>query len=216
MVISVDFDGLVDAAARHACVIRMLPAVGDFVAQRSPVFQVFGDGEVPSVEFLDHVFMGRERTMYQDPAFGFRQLVDIAERALSPAINDPTTAVQAIDRLLDLLSRLGPRPIPSGLHVDDDGQLRLIRPVIGWDTFVTLAFEEIRRYGAGSVQVNRRLRAAADQLLHQVTPDRRVPIQRELRLLDREAARQFPDLEELGFAIGSDSAGIGGDLGSER
>ena len=130
--------------------------------------------------------------MYQDPAFGFRQLVDIAEKALSAAINDPTTAVQAMDRLRDLLLRLAPRPDPSGQHTDDAGHLRFVQPVIGWETFVTLAFEEIRQYSTASVQVHRRLRASARELLEVVAADRRLPLARQLRLLERSASRHFP------------------------
>lgn len=209
----IEIDGLVRVAAKYDCVIRMGAAVGAYIAGGAPVFDVFGRHEVPAREVLVHVDLGRERTMYQDPAFGFRQLVDIAEKALSPAVNDPTTAVQAIDRLHDLLWRLAERPTPSGYHRDEAGQLRFVHPVVGWDTFVTLAFEEIRQYGAGSIQVQRRLRASARELIELVAVERRPPLDRQLRLLDRAAARHFPDAEELELAVGSDATGMGGELG---
>ncbi|HZJ27926.1 MAG TPA: DUF2254 domain-containing protein [Acidimicrobiia bacterium] len=208
----IEIESLVGLATRHDCLIRMLPAVGDFVAQGAPIFEVYGSDAIAARDFLVHVDVGRERTMYQDPAFGFRQLVDIAEKALSPAINDPTTAVEAIDRLHDLLLRLAPRPDPSGHHTDDAGHLRFLRRVIGWETFVTLAFEEIRQYGAASVQVQRRLRASVHALLDVVTPERRPPLERQMRLLERSVALHFPDPEEHQLAIGSDDAGMGGDL----
>ncbi len=208
----VEIGPLVRVAAAHDCVIRMRPVVGDFIAQGAPLFEVGGAGAIPAHELLAHVDIGRERTMFQDPAFGFRQLVDIAEKALSPAINDPTTAVQAIDRLHDLLFRLASRPDPSGHHADEAGHLRFVRSVVGWETFVTLAFEEIRQYGAASIQVQRRLRASARELLEVVPTERRPPLARQLRLLERSASRHFPDPEEHQLAVGSDDAGLGGDV----
>ena len=208
----IDIDYLVGVAARYDCVIHMGAAVGDYIAEGAPVFEIRGTHGVPPHELLVHLDIGRERTMYQDPAYGFRQLVDIAEKALSPAINDPTTAVQAIDRLHDLLWRLALRPVPSGHHFDASGHLRFVHTVVGWETLVTLAFEEIRQYGAGSIQVQRRPRASAHELLEVVPAGRRPPLARQLRLLERSAAQHFLDSEELELAIGLDDAGMGGEL----
>ena len=102
-----------------------------------------------------------ERTFVQDPAFGFRQLVDIAIRALSPAVNDPTTAVQAIDRISDLLAISGTRPDPTGLRVDSEGAVRVKQKLRNFDGLLVLALTEIIRYGAGAPQVVRRSAAAA-------------------------------------------------------
>lgn len=147
--------------------------------------------------------------MRQDPAYGLRLLVDIAEKALSPALNDPTTAVQAIDRLQDLLGRVARRRQPTGLYHDSDGHLRLIVHVVTWDALVTLAFEEIREYGGSSMQVHRRLRAAIDQLLEIVPNHRHGPLQRQLRLLELSESRNFFDAEERALAAESDESGIG-------
>src|SRR5680860_1503802 len=103
--------GLVTLAQSHRCVIQMVPAMGEFVPEHARVFEVFdATSTLDPRQVLAHVDIGHERTMRQDPAYGFRLLADIAEKALSPAINDPTTAVQAIDRLQDLLGRVARRP----------------------------------------------------------------------------------------------------------
>jgi uncharacterized membrane protein len=72
--------------------------------------------------------LGRNRTLYQDPSYGLRQLVDIATQALSPAVNQPTTAVQVIDRLEDILRRICARPLLSGYYADAAGTVRFVEP----------------------------------------------------------------------------------------
>ncbi len=205
-----DIAGLVELARRHDCVLRLLPDIGDYVAGGAALFEVHGGrGNLPEGEVRRQIDVSRERTMRQDPAYGFRQLVDIAEKALSPSLNDPTTAVQALDRLHDLMRRVAVLPQPSGVYCDDDGQVRFVRKVISWSGFVTLAFEEIRRYGGSSIQVHRRLRASLEELLDLVPDDRRGPLERQLRLLKRTAAEAFPTAEERRLAAESDEAGIG-------
>jgi uncharacterized membrane protein len=174
------------------------------------VVEVHGGGaDLHRREVLRQVDIARERTLRQDPAYGLRQLADIAEKALSPALNDPTTAVQAIDRLHDVLARLGRRRLESGVYRDDDGRVRLVREADTWPGYVALAFEEIREYGGSSVQVHRRLRAAVLELLTVVPPSRRRPLERQLRLLDLSAASHFPASEERALAAASDESGMG-------
>ena len=115
-----------------------------------------------------------------------RLLVDIAIKALSPAINDPTTAVQTIDQLEDLLRRLGAAELDAGYVADESSALRLVFPTPTWEDYLTLAFDEIRQFGSGSVQVMRRLRAALDGLADWLpTEDRRQAVRRYLAHLDR-------------------------------
>ena len=134
VVIGVDPVRLTQVAVSQGCVIELNAMVGDFVASNGPLFRVWGPlCEEARAELPSTVHMGRERTMRQDAAFGFRQLVDIAERALSPGINDPTTAVQVIDRPHDLLRQLAGRAIPSPYREAADGRLALILPRPGWD-----------------------------------------------------------------------------------
>jgi uncharacterized membrane protein len=96
------------------------------------------------------VAFGRERTIEQDSTFAFRVIVDIAIKALSPAINDPKTAVIAIDQLQRLLRTVGSRGLRDERILDDDGQVRLIFHTSNWRDFVDLTFSKIRLYGAGS------------------------------------------------------------------
>jgi uncharacterized membrane protein len=117
-----------------------------------------------------------ERTFFQDPAFGFRQLVDVAARALSPAVNDPTTAAQAIDRISDALVLTGRSPDPSGFRIDSEGQVRLQWRFRNFDELLILSMTEPIRYGADAPQVVRRLRAALAEL------ERTLPIQRHAAL----------------------------------
>lgn len=155
---SCDERSLVALARRWDIVFEVVPHVGGFVPRGAPLVRILGDSsEVDEGLVLSQIHVGRERTMAQDPSFGFRQLVDIAERALSPGVNDPTTAVEAIDQIHDLLRDLLFREIPTGTHLDRDGSVRLVVPSRSWEHYLELGVEEIRHYGAGSIQVSRRL-----------------------------------------------------------
>lgn len=176
VVVSVNEDALVDLAARSACVVELAVRVGDFVPEGAPLLHIHPDrpGAEPHPDrqhLLAQVAQDSERTMEQDLAFGFRQLVDIAERALSPSTNDPTTACQAIDVLHDLLRRLATRCLPAGRTNGPDGSLRLVIPQYGFGDFVDLAIEEIWRYGSDSAQVPGRLRAMLVDLSDAALPE---------------------------------------------
>ena len=131
--------------------------------------------------------------MRQDVPFGLRQIVDVAERALSPSINDPTTAVQAIDQLHDVLRILVDRRFPEPWRADDDGRLRLVLPRPDWSSYVHLAFDEIRSSGQGSIQIMRRLRFMAEDLLAVAPSFRRRALQEQIELLDASIRRSFAD-----------------------
>ncbi|MDH4144361.1 MAG: DUF2254 domain-containing protein [Acidimicrobiia bacterium] len=205
-----DIGGLVELARRHDCVFRLVADMGDFVANGAPLIEVLGGRtDVAPANLLDQMDFGRERSMRQDPAYGFRQLVDIAERALSPSLNDPTTAIQTIDRLHGLLRRVATRPQPTGAYCDSDGDLRFMRSIVGWRGLVTLSFEEIREYGSSSIQVHRRLRAAITDLIDVAPTDRMPPLQRQLHLLDESVRRSFHEPEERQLAAQGDESGIG-------
>jgi uncharacterized membrane protein len=158
---------------------------------------------------LRSVSVGRERTLYQDPAYGLRQLVDIAAQSLSPALNAPTTATQVIDRLTDLLPRIAAAPDPTGLFADAEGRLRVAVPVIRWPQMVQLAFTEIRVFGARSPQVVRRTLAALETLLDRVPPERRPPLERERRLLLAAARATAASEAERDEAVNPDDLGLG-------
>ena len=143
---AVDVAALVNLAKACYGTIEMVVAVGDTVVELTPVLHVFGARErVDDRRLREGIEFGEERTFEQDPKYVIRLLVDIAIKALSPAINDPTTAVQALDQIEDLLLRLGQRHLEIGKYCDSDGELRLVVPFPTWDDLVWLAFDETAR-----------------------------------------------------------------------
>jgi uncharacterized membrane protein len=147
--------------------------------------------------------------MQQDVAFGLRQLVDVGIRALSPSINDPTTAVQVIDRLHGLLAQLGTREWPSKVRADSSGEVRVVLLEPDWEDMVHLAVDELRQYGSGSLQVLRRLHSALDDLSASVPEPLRPPLQEQLTLLRAAAERSFPDAADRRLAALPDGQGLG-------
>jgi uncharacterized membrane protein len=193
--------------------IEFVPQVGDFVASEEPLFNIHGAGKIDDRVLQSAVAFGTERTMEQDPTFAFRIVIDIALKALSPAINDPTTAVLAIDQLHRLLRLVGTRHLRTDELLDDAGNVRVVFRTPNWEDFVHLAFSEVRTCGAGSLQVVRRLRAMIENLM-QTLPSHRVDaLRRELDLLNRFVARAFQYPEELALAYVADTQGLGGHSG---
>jgi uncharacterized membrane protein len=209
VLVHIDHEQLVEAARDADCTIALLPALGEFVAAGAPLLRVDGDRSRLPSNIDGTLQLGLERTLDQDVAYGFRMLVDIAERSLAESPHlDPTTAVQAIDRLHDNLRHLSSRRFPDGVHRDRDGCPRLTVPVMTWDAFVHLAFDEIRQAGAGSPQVARRLRAAIDDLLTHAPAARRAVLRDQLRMLDLAIAEQVPEHEQPAY-LTADRQGIG-------
>ncbi len=208
VVTNVNSSLIVARAATSGAVVVMRVGVGDFVASGAPLLELHG-AEPEACRIADCILLGRERTMQQDAAFGLRQLVDLAVKALSPGINDPTTAVQAIDQIHDILRRLAGRPTPCGRFADDDGVVRLVLPSMQWDDFVALAIDEIRIYGADSLQVLRRLRSMLEDLLTVAGEQRRSALREQLRLLSAAAEREFPDARDRRAAGLGDTPGTG-------
>ena len=211
VVLAMDVAGLVADARAADALIELVPQVGDFVATGDPIFRVRGGGRSLDEGLLgQRIVLGAERTIEQDPAFPFRIIVDIAAKALSPAINDPTTAVLALDQIHHLLRNLGHRKLDSGLIFDRDQRLRLAYRTPDWEAFLDLAVTEIRHFGASSIQVARRLRAMLEDLIAVLPPVRRPALQAELRRLERSAERAFVDPDDLARAGQGDSQGLGG------
>jgi uncharacterized membrane protein len=208
VILEIDVPGLLTAIRQRDVVVAMIPAVGDFIPTGGRLFEVYGD-DVNADALMSTVEIDAERSIMQDIPFGFRLLVDIAERALSTGVNDPTTATQVIDYLHDLLRLLGSRPFPNGWHADDHGVPRLFVPQPTWDTYVALAFEEIRHYGADSLQVVRRIRSAVERLIEDLPEHRHGPLQRQLTLLDEVADDAFRFDAEREAARYADAQGIG-------
>ena len=204
-----------DLAAKAGGTIVMTVAVGDTVMEGMAILRVHGTGAAPPLLRLsDAVVLGAERTFEQDPKYAIRILVDVAIKALSPAINDPTTAVQALDQIEDLLLRLGRSDLDVGRVRDAEGQLRLEMPVPSWDDLVVLALDEIRFCGATSVQVMRRVRALLRDLTEHVLPERRPALEHYLVRVEKGIRRDFADDDDQRDALADDRQGLG--LARER
>ncbi|MEU4262305.1 DUF2254 domain-containing protein [Streptomyces argenteolus] len=206
---SVNVARLVRAARRQGVVLRLVPRIGDFVVPGTPVLAVHGAAAPPPYALRYTVAVGVERTTHQDPAFGLRQLSDIALRALSASVNDPTTAVQCLDRIVQFLSVAVYLPLGPVHHRDGRGAVRLVQEVPGWTELVDLAFEEIRGCAAGSPQVTRRLLAGIDDLLLLAAEERRKPLLRHRALLVEAVERTVPEAAGRAFALHPDRQGIG-------
>ena len=211
IILSVDTVAVIAEAERTNSMIEFVPQVGDFIGTEDPLFDIHG--EAPGIDeriLTAAVEFGSERTLEQDPTFAFRIVVDMALKALSPAINDPTTAVLAIDQLQGMLRQTGKRHLRTDALLDRSGRLRLIFRTPNWEDFVHLTFSEIRAFGSNNLQIVRRLRAMIQDLLRTLPPHRHPALIEAMSLLDREVARHFIYPEELALAGIADTQGLGG------
>jgi uncharacterized membrane protein len=211
---ALDARGLTRFARERDCLVVVRPAVGDFVSEGTVLFEVFGGAgldEAAAGRLRSMIVLGVERTIEQDPAFAIRVMVDIAIRALSPAVNDPTTAVQVLDHLGETLRLLGAaaRPVPDGDGTPTPSPGLVVRSR-RWEDIVELAFTEIRQYGGSSVQVVRRLRALLEELRERIRPEYRAAIDDELRRLDATVDEHWSRSIDLDLAQLADGQGIGG------
>jgi uncharacterized membrane protein len=213
--LGVDHARLAELARSHGCVIELTVRMGEFVPEGGTFAAVHHSGTdsgraepaapVPAAAAAAAVNFGRGRTLYQDPAFGLRQLADIAAQALSPAVNQPTTAVLVIDSLEDVLLQIARSPRHSGCYTGRDGTVRLVKPLPDWDDCLDLAFTEITVYGAGSPQVARRLLAAYATLEAAAAPARRAAVAARREELSRQLATDGTTQQ----ALRADSMGLG-------
>ena len=212
---AVNVETLVAMAKQSDAVIEMVASVGDTMVTGLPLMRVYG-GRQPLDEMLlvNAIEFGDERTFEQDPKYALRILVDIAIKALSPAINDPTTAVQALDQIEDLLIRLGKRRLEIGAYRDQQGVLRLAVPFPKWDNFLRLSMDEIHHYGATSVQVMRRMNAMMDHLLYVLPEERHAALRRWDRRLQVTIKRNSGDAQQKRDSSVGDRQGLG--VGSDE
>lgn len=204
----IDEDGLAARAARHGVVVVVLHAIGDFVPHGAPILELRGGRYAPAGaardEICDHLSIGADRTPQQDLGLAIRHLVDVALRALSPGIHDPTTAVQALDYVHDLLRRMARAALPPHTVVGPDGAVRLVVPRLSWDALLVLALSELRAVAADHVQVSRRVLHMLEDLM-EIAPDaRRAAVaqhrRRWLHTAQRDLGRH-PDPAGLGAAV---------------
>ena len=206
-----DIPALVLLAQDANAVIALECAVGDTLVANMPMLRVHSAAK-PVLEpvLMRAVHLAKARTFAQDPKYAIRLLVDIAIRALSPAVNDPTTAVQAIDQIEDLLQHLGRLELDAGRAYDANGKLRLVFPMPTWQDYLELAFDEIRQFGRTSIQTVRRMRSALAGLAEAVGTDARRDLAR--RYLDHLNANvdlsEFDDEDKI-TASKEDRQGLG-------
>jgi uncharacterized membrane protein len=211
VVLAANLEALVSAARKTDGIVEFVHRVGDFVAFGEPLFWLHGGAaSLDDRTLRAQVAFGPERTIEQDSTFAFRVIVDVAIKALSKAINDPTTAVLAIDQLHRLLRVVGRRHLHDDALFDADGSLRVIFPTPNWDDFVQLSCREIRLYGAENFQVARRLRAMIENLIAILPEARRRALCCELDLLDRTLVKLHMFPEDLALAQQPDLQGLGG------
>lgn len=191
---------LLVAAAEAGVVLRLIPRPGESVLAGVPVAWVWRDasGEVPSPEELEdalaeHLVLGYERADRGDPSYGLRKLVDIAARALSPGINDPTTAVHALSHVSDLLGLAARRTTWHRRVADDDGTLRLFAPSWDFATLLNRAITQPRAYGGTDPDVADRLFALlAETAWHADAPEQQAAVRRERDLLVAQCVAHPP------------------------
>ncbi|HET7049522.1 MAG TPA: DUF2254 domain-containing protein [Solirubrobacteraceae bacterium] len=211
-------DGLVAWAREYRRLVVVRHRIGDFVPAGAILIEAYGGSQAETneaEELRGMVALGDERTIEQDPSFAIRIMVDIAIKALSAAINDPTTAVQVMNHLGEVMRVIGSVDLSQSRWADDaETSVGLVFPIRTWEDYVTLATTEIRLYGASAIQVMRRMRALLEELHDEVREEHRPAIDEELARLDATVARSFGESVDIDRAGVADPQGIGGRSGA--
>lgn len=209
-ILQVDVELLVKQAAGAGAVIKVDYWVGDTILDGATLLEVRGGRKRINEAQVSAAFeMGVERTIEKDSKYAIRLIVDIAIRALSRAINDPTTAVQALDQLEDMLLWLGTHLLDVGYAYGKSGALRVIYPTTTWEDYLDLCLHEIRIFGAGQIQVARRLHALLEDLETAVPEPRKALVQEHMERLEASISRSIRDVDDRLDALQSDHQGIG-------
>ncbi len=204
----VDEERIVQCADKWDVVVFVTVEIGEFVAEGAPLLELWGNVDtVQFRELLGALHVGRERTMQQDGIFGFLQLVDVALRALSPSLNDPTTAIQAIHQLHQLLRYLARRRLAEPNHVSSDGRLRLVVRHPDWARYVRSSMDEIRQSAHGSTRVLAELRHVAENIARIAPLHRRAELERQITKLDAALARAAFDIQAPAEAFADAGSG---------
>ena len=192
--VDIDIEKLVRLAQSADAALVSDLHYGAFVPEGAPLVAVHGGepGQLDSRAVGQAFSLAQERTMRRDVAFGFRQVADIAAKALSPGVNDPTSAVQALDVMHDLLRRLATRHLPPRVYADDGGRPRLYLPPPRFEDFVALALDEAEQYGADSLQVQQRITALLDDVCAAALPGHRPVLEARIAARREKALRTNP------------------------
>lgn len=196
---SIDYNSLMAIAKSKNLLLRIKKRPGKFIVQGSELVKAYPkewiNGKLAK-EINKAFILGRERTAFQDVGFPIRQLVEIAIRAISPAVNDPFTALRCIDQLTVALCRLAESEYPSSYRYDDTNTLRMIANRVSFDGLVDVAFHQIRQYGRTDVAITiRLLEAIAAIAEHTYNHDNRMTLLRHADMIRRGS--QEGVLEEL-------------------
>ncbi|MFD3696927.1 DUF2254 family protein [Streptomyces sp. NPDC058646] len=187
----IDVPALTAAAGRYDCLVTLEAPIGSLLTRGTLLARIQGRGMGPE-DVLGSVLTGPERTFDQDPGLSLRLLADIALRALSPAVNDPATAVQALDHTEDLLVRLADRDLSIGTFDDAAGTPRLIVHAPSWDDYVYLAVDDVAVAAARTPMVLLRLHAMLTRLLAECPPPRRAVLRSRLEWIGATGSAGFP------------------------
>jgi len=209
---ALDRGQLVRLARANGCVIELTVGVGAYLPKAATIFKVHsptGSSDISEDDLQRCVIVGDGRTITQDPAFAIRSMVDIAIRALSPAVNDPTTAVEVLDGLETFLLALAWRDLDRGRIADREGNVRLVFPNSGWDALLDLALSEIRIFGSGSPQVTRRMTALLADLDRHAPASRAASIQFQRERLRLAVESNVSSTAEQAYGLTADRIGIG-------
>jgi len=210
---AVNLSGVATWARQHECLVVMRHSIGEFVEAGELLFEVYGNpgqADVAERDLRGLVALGLERTIEEDPAFALRVMVDVANKALSPAVNDPTTAVQVLDYLGDSLRVIGETDLSTPSWHSGAAHRGVVIPVRRWEDFLALGVTEIREFGSTSIQVMRRMRALLEKLLQEVRPEHRPAVKAEIARLDATVAAGFSGSIDRGRAGIADRQGLGG------
>jgi uncharacterized membrane protein len=198
--------GLLALARRLGCVLRMDAGIGDFIVEGQPLASLSGEREVDetTARALDkHYVVAMQRTIDQDAAFGIQQLVDVGRKALSPAVNDPTTALLCIDRLAEILVRLAGRHTESR-HRTDAGEVRVIARAPGFESLAELAYSGLTDDARDQPVVLGRLLWSVEQVAGAANPSRRPALEPVLRRFNEQLQRAAllpSDAQQLGARV---------------
>lgn len=191
----IDYRKLVAWAAKHDAVVTVDRSVGEFLVEGQPLLRVWWDGELDDADcraLRSAVEVRTERELHQDVAFGFRQLVDIADRALSPGINDPATAAQCVQEIHRLFRYLVTVIEPSPYIADDDGLVRVVHQPQRVVDMLDEVFREIHFYGSESALIPGLLRDMVEDLSTVATDSFQPALTRARGMLDEDPV-ETPD-----------------------
>lgn len=180
----VNVDRMFELAGERQLVIRVFPKPGDFITHHCAVIAIDGNCELSADQWLATVDVVDQRDDFDDVDLGLRRILDLAIKALSPAVNDPSTAVQCMDRLHDLLGELARREYPPERHVNDEGRVWVLMARTRWSDHVAMVIDGLRHWGQDSPEVRARLADMVNDLVSTVPDARRPPLQERVTSID--------------------------------